>query len=345
MDRRDFVRTTAAGLTLSLTGVARGQAIRGPARQVMTVTGAVPADQLGTMLPHEHVLVDFIGAADVSADRYETNEVFEVMLPLLQRARERGCRAIAECTPAYLGRDPALLKRLSEASGVRLLTNTGYYGARQGKFLPEHTQGETPDELAARWTAEWENGIGDSGIRPGFIKTGVDAGPLTAVNRKLVQAAARCHLATGLAIASHTGDGQAALEQVEILREEGVPPGAWIWVHAQNERNLEIHIEVGRRGGWVEFDGISPSSVERHVELVRNMKHGGLLDRVLLSHDAGWYSVGEPRGGNVRGYDTLFLQGIPALKKAGLKDEQIRQLTVTNPARAFSLAATKPFTR
>jgi phosphotriesterase-related protein len=56
----------------------------------------------------------------------------------------------------------------------------------------------------------------------------VDAGRLTAVNRKLVQAAARTHLGSGLAIAAHTGDGAAALEQLRLLRDEGVAAGAFV---------------------------------------------------------------------------------------------------------------------
>ena len=82
---------------------------------------------------------------------------------------------------------------------------------------------------------------------------------------------------------------------------------------------------------------MSPASVTRHVELVRLMKAQGLLGRVLLSHDAGWYRVGEPGGGTLRPYDTLFTAFIPALKAAGVSDAEIGQLTVANPRRALLL--------
>ena len=143
---------------------------------------------------------------------------------------------------------PKLLQRLSKATGVKFLASTGYYGARQGKFLPAHAHQESADELAKRWTGEWKDGIEDTGVQPGFIKTGVDAGPLTDINRKLVQAAARCHLKTGLTLAAHTGDGKAAQEWVAVLRKESVSPSAGIWVHAQNERNSEVHLQVARAG-------------------------------------------------------------------------------------------------
>ena len=184
---------------------------------------------------------------------------------------------------------------------------------------------------------EWQNGIEDTGIRPGFIKIGVDKGKLSNINSKLVHAAARCHLKTGLIIAGHTGDGIAALDQVKILLKEGVSPRAWIWVHAQNERNLNVHVDVARSGAWVEFDGIGPKSIDRHVELVQSMKKAGMLDQVLLSHDAGWYSVGELGGGAVRNFEVLFSNFLPALKKSGLSEAEIHQLMVTNPANAFRI--------
>ena len=165
----------------------------------------------------------------------------------------------------------------------------------------------------------------------------MDGGPLTEVNRKLVQAAARTHLKSGLAIAGHTGDGNAALEQLAILRQEGVDGSAWIWVHAQNEKDPAIHRQVAEQGAWVSLDGNSPTSIDRHVDMVVNLKQAELFHRVLISHDAGWYSVGEPQGGTYRGYETLFAEFLPALRKAGLTDAEIKLLTVTSPAKAFSI--------
>ena len=76
--------------------------------------------------------------------------------------------------------------------------------------------------------------------------------------------------------------------------------------------------------------------VDRHVELVCALREKGRLDRVLLSHDAGWYHVGEPGGGDFRGFDTLFTAFVPALKAAGLTEADIRQLLVDNPRRALT---------
>src|SRR5947209_771776 len=114
---------------------------------------------------------------------------------------------------------------------------------------------------------------------------------------------------------------------------------AFIWVHAQNERDTGVHAEAAGRGAWVEFEGVGPGSIDRHVELVRAMNAKGLLGRVLLSHDAGWSHVGEPGGGTFRPYDTLLAGFVPALKAAGITEAEVRRLTVDNPRAAFAIRA------
>src|SRR5687768_13892137 len=114
-----------------------------PARTIMTVNGEIPASRMGLTLPHEHVIVDFVGADKVSPDRYNRQEVFNTVLPYLKQARKLGCRTFIDCTPAYLARDPQLLRQLSEASGLHIITNTGYYGARNDECLPRHAFSET----------------------------------------------------------------------------------------------------------------------------------------------------------------------------------------------------------
>ena len=305
-------------------------------RSLQTVSGAIPAERLGLTLMHEHVLVDFIGADEVSRRRYSPDEAFRTVLPHLEQVRTLGCQTLVECTPAYLGRDPALLKRLAEASGVHILTNTGYYGAAKDKYLPRHAFTETADQLAARWIREFENGIDGTPIKPAFMKIGVDEGPLSEVDAKLVRAAAIAHRATGLPIASHTSTGIAAVEQLDLLERARVPLSSFIWVHAHNERDLTFATRAATRGAWVEFDGVSPASVARHVELVRHMKERRLLDHVLVSQDAGWYRVGEAGGGQFRPYDSIFTIFVPALKSAGIQDDDVRRLLVTNPRLALT---------
>ncbi len=342
MQRREFLRVSAVAAGAAAWRAAAPAATADPGPEslsgsVMTVRGLLPVDKLGFVLPHEHVLVDFVGAAEIKPERYDADIAFNKIKPYLDRVRALGGGTMFECTPAFLGRDPRLLVRLSEATGLHLVTNTGYYSARQNKFLPAHALVESADALAARWLREWKDGIEQTGVRPGFIKIGLDAGPLTEQGRKLVQAAARTHRASGLTVAAHTGDDVAARAQLDVLREEGVQPAAWIWVHAHNARDESALVSAARAGAWVGLDGLSPRSLTRGLHLITMLRQEGCLARVLLSHDAGWYRPGEPDGGAFRDYEMLFTVFIPTLRKNGFTDLEIHQLTTLNPARAFAI--------
>jgi phosphotriesterase-related protein len=286
--------------------------------------------------------VDFVGADKVSRQRYDADEAFRTVLPHLLALKDRGGRTLVECTPAWLGRDPALLRRLSEASGLHIVTNTGYYGAAQHKYLPAHAFDESAEGLAERWTSEWRHGIEGTGIRPGFLKTGVDAGPLSPVDRKLITAAAICHRRTGLRIHCHTGDGRAAMDILAVLEEQDVAAAAFVWVHAQNEKDRTLHLRAARAGAWIELDGISDESRDTHVSAVMELARARHLERVLISQDAGWFHVGEPAGGRFRPYTFLFDGFLPALRRGGLAERDVRTLLVDNPARLLGRPGPPP---
>lgn len=304
--------------------------------RIITVRGPIPAEQLGRTLPHEHVLVDFIGAEQVGRHRYEPDEVCHVMLPYLSEARAQGWTGFVDCTPAYLGRDPELLRRLSETTDLHILTNTGYY---KEPYLPPHAFTDTVDELADRWVREFEEGIDGTGIRPGFIKIAVNPGPLVPIQQKIVRAAARAHRRTGLAVASHTVAGVAALEELDLAAKEGMDVGRLIVVHADGEPDRSFHREIARRGAWVEFDGIGWRPIVEHVELIIEFLEQCGPDRLLLSHDAGWYWVGEPNGGQQRPFMPLAAELLPALAARGVPPAVLEQLVRENPARAFSVTS------
>jgi predicted metal-dependent phosphotriesterase family hydrolase len=315
---------------------------------VMTVRGPIPSSELGLSLTHEHVTTDFIGAEKAAAaPRYDRDAAAAVVLPHLQRASKRGVRTIFECTPRYIGRDVLLLERLSRESGVHIVTNTGYYGAVRNRYLPKHAAEETADELAGRWITEWKDGIEGTGIRPGFIKLGVDSGKLPDLHAKLLRAGARAHLATGLTIAVHSGNGEAALDELRILDEEDVAPDALVWVHAQNG-TPEQYEEVARRGAWVSLDGFSIAAgrTAKYVEVLARLRAARLLGRVLISHDDGWSVDGEaPSGagltlfgnGNKAPYSSIFTDLLPELERRGFETSDIEQFLVSNPRDAFTV--------
>jgi len=307
----------------------------------MTVNGEIPASEMGQALIHEHVLVDFIGADSTGYHRWNREEVVEKVLPYLLEVKELGCKTLLEYTPMFLGRDPLLLKMLAEESGLTILTNTGYYGALDNRFLPENVYTETSREIANKWISEWENGIEGTGIKPGFIKIGVAPDSLSELHSKLVRAAGLTHLETGLTIAAHTGPAVPAFQEIGILKDMGVSPNAFVWVHAQMEEDHQMHIRAAREGAWISLDGLSAENVDEYVTMIGNLNSSGLLNRVLISHDAGWYTPGEKDGGDFRPYTPVFEALIPALKASGYSDQEIDQIFIENPAEAFTIKIRK----
>jgi len=306
---------------------------------IMTVKGPINPAEMGVTLSHEHVMVDWIGADSTGPQRWDRGTVIRTVLPYLKDLRILGCATFIDCTPPFLGRDVHILKALSDSSGMHILTATGYYGAHQDKFIPSKAKTETAGEIAGHWISEWEEGIENTGIKPGIIKIGVnDTDTLPEMHQKLVRAAAIAHLATGLTIVSHTGPGRSILQQVKILKEEGVAPSALVWAHAQRGTQ-ELQLEAARKGVWISLDNVNdnPETIAEYVGMIRTMKENNLLHKVLLSHDAGWYDVKGLLGNKFRPYTTIFASLVPALKQEGFTEQDIHQLLIVNPKDAFTV--------
>lgn len=328
LSRREFLLISAGGL---LTAANKSSSV------IVTINGPVKAGQLGKTLIHEHFLVDFIGADKITYERWNRQEVLKTVLPYLEELKQHDIKTIFDCTPAYLGRDVILLKLLADKTGLNIVTNTGYYGAVDNKYLPGHAFAESAEKLAKCWIHEFEKGIEGTGVRPGFIKIGVNSGALSALHKKLITAAALTHRATGLIICSHTGPAIPAFEQIDILQQNGVNPDAFVWVHAQEEKDKTMHKKAAKKGAWVSLDGIGWGDVDNYADSILKLKQAGLLHRVLISHDAGWYKPQEPGGGEFTGYTNIFTQLIPLLRNKGFTDMDIDQLLVKNPVAAFAI--------
>ncbi len=302
-----------------------------------TVAGSMPIDSMGLTLIHEHMLVDFIGADSISPDRWNRDSVIVKVLPYLLEVKKHGVRTILDCTPSYLAKDPLLLKSLSEKSGIQILTNTGFYGAVGGKYLPDFVQTESAEQLADRWIAEFEIGIEGTGIKPGFIKISVnEADTLSPIDQKLVKAAGITHQKTGLTMASHTGTWRTAVQEVRILQEMGVNPSEFVWVHAQNEPDFANYEKAAEMGVWISLDGIG-WAIDPYVNRLIFAKENGILGNMLISHDAGWYDPAKPDGGDFQPFTNIFEKLIPILNERGFTEEDWGLLLKENPKSAFSI--------
>jgi len=294
------------------------------------------------------MLVDFIGADSTGYHRWDKQEVVNKVMPYLSEIQEHQVSTLVECTPAFLGRDPWLLKMLSEQTGMHLVTNTGYYGAYNNRFIPAELLELSAEELSHIWVDEFENGFEGSGVRPGFIKIAVQGDEtLSKEHIKIITAAALTHQQTGLVIASHTGPDAPAFEQISVLQSHDIDPSCFIWVHAQ-QGSLAGNIRVAEMGSWISLDNVSLDreagseyDVAWYADRIQNLKEAGYLDRVLISHDAGWYKPEEENGGTIRGFTAIFTDLVPALEKKEFSPKEINLLLEVNPRNAFSIRILK----
>jgi len=311
--------------------------------KVITVTGEIPASKMGVTLPHEHVLVDFAMIDSIVPNHYNKDSVITRVLPYFEELKPFKVTTFVDCTPEFLGRDPQLLAELSRKTGIYILTNTGWYAADNERHLPKEIKDMSPEQIAAVWIDEAKNGIGNTGIKPGFIKIGINNIELSETDKKLVAAACLTHLETGLTIMSHTGLADAAMAQLTILKKYGVDPSAFIWTHAMVETSNKKLLTIAQMGAWVSIDGIQKDLTAqlRISGLLQFMKSTRQLNRVLLSHDAGWYQPGKPNGGEFRPYTELFTSLTLVLMSEGFTREELDQMIIKNPAEAFGVRVRK----
>jgi len=328
--RRDLLIAGAALCAAPVQAVAR---VGAPAAVVHSVTGPLAPQDLGLTLAHEH-LFSIFGAEPTDAPEYDQARVLATVGPYLRYLRALGCRTVVDATAMRFGRQPQLLRALSRASGLKILTNTGAYGAADDRYVPDAVRTASAESIAARWIAEAGDGIDGTGIRPGFIKIGVDAGPLSALDRRLVEAGALTHRATGLTIAVHTGDNPvAARAQLDVLHAQGVDPSAWIWIHASASSDDQSLWDVAGRGGWLGLDGLRAETYDRHLALVLDGCRRGLGHRLLLSHDGNSW----PMPGRLpRPYDLLLTTFRRRLVSEGLSEATVQALLIDNPRAAFA---------
>jgi phosphotriesterase-related protein len=125
--------------------------------------------------------------------------------------------------------------------------------------------------------------------------------------------------------------------QLDLLEAAGLSPTRFVWIHVQNEPDLDLHLEIARRGAWLEYDGIGGSLPdEGYIERIQRALAAGFGAQVLLSMDRGWYSPGQPGGGTPKPFTYLPEVFLPRLRAAGVGEAEIRRLTGENPFRAFA---------
>lgn len=300
--------------------------------EVMTVLGPTTVGELGLTLPHEHVFLNLM--AEYKREGVLNDEGLAVQE--LGRLAEVGCRTIFEMTSLELDRDPEALRRVSEATGLNIIMGCGHY--RDPYISAEQLDKQGVDALADAIVQEVREGFRNTGIRPGIIgEVGSNHKWISALEERALRAAGRAARETGLTVSTHAARWPLGLPQLDILQSEGVDPRHVVIGHCDMVPSIEYHQAVAERGAFVEFDTIRGSDAfitSRQVEYVMNMVRLGRIQQVLISHDLCLTTLYKAYGG--QGYTFIFDRFLDQLRNAGLNEDELRVITVENPARAIT---------
>ena len=339
----------------------------------MTVLGAVPTDDLGIVLPHEHVLLntafahgplpdacfpelwdrpvtmDILGALHRDAVSCRDNMVIDdvdLIADELAHFRAAGGGTVVSATVPGIGRDPTAMVEVSERTGLHVISGTGFYIARTH---PPVVGKSSIDKLADLMVRDLTEGMDGTAVRAGMIGEIGTGTPIHPRERKVLRAACRAQVRTGAPMQVHVqwpGDQAARIHAV--LQEEGVEPGRVVLLHMDDGVPRDVRL---RAADWGYFISVDCFGIERYrdrtfevlprdtdrIRWVHELIERGHLDQVLVSHDV-WLKMLLKRYGGW-GYDHLLANVVPWMARAGITDEQVRRIMVANPARLLACPA------
>jgi len=304
---------------------------------LITTLGQKRADDLGMILPHEHVFVDLRTPDKPGYGLGNAQDVIGLMGPEIEKIKALGVTALVECSAIGVGRRADILRAVSEATGFPIVVPTGIY---REPWVPAWAHAASEDVLAIWMRRELEAEIERTGVQAGWIKLSAGDDGITPCEAKILRAATRASLATGAIMGSHTIRGRVVRDQLDIIERVGQSPRRFIWIHAQAEPDFALNLEMARRGAWIEYDGIGGAGGDEgdrfYIDRILRTLDAGFGGQVMLSMDRGWYDPALPGGGTPKPFTYLSEVFLPKLIAAGADDPTIRKLTCDNPFQAFA---------
>jgi phosphotriesterase-related protein len=299
---------------------------------IPTTLGPKTSAELGFILPHEHIFVDLRTWDTPGYAQAEVEQVIQLMAPELTKAQAVGVTTIVECSTVGVGRRADIDRAVSEAANLPVVVPTGVY---REPWIPRWVQDASEAHLAYWMLSELQGEIEDSRVQAGWIKLSAGDDGLTAHETKILRAAAAVGRETNAVIGSHTIKGRVVRDQLDIIEAVGYSAERFIWIHTHAEPDFDLHLEMARRGAWLEYDAIGNQD-EHDLRNIQHLLEADLGDHLLLSHDRGWYDPALPGGGVPKPYTYLPEKFLPKLLEIGVSETTIHQLTHDNPYRAFA---------
>lgn len=322
-------------------------------RSVPTFLGDVGAERLGVTLIHEHVFVRH-PELDINLPHpeWDADRAVQTAVDGLSALYDRGVRTIVDLTVPGLGRDVDLVARVAARSPVAIVASTGYYTSDVlPHFFRTHGPGRLvggPDPLVEMFLRDIEQGIAGTGIRAGMIKVVSDVEGITPDVERVFAAAAAAHLRTGVPITTHSHAASAGgREQQGLLERLGVPLDRVVIGHSGDATDLVYLRELADKGSFLGFDRFGMEHVasdEDRIRTLLTLLREGYADRIVLSHDAAFFSRVTPPSWRARvvphwHMETIHTRVLPRLRAEGVDEKTIDTLLIDNPRRVLTGAA------
>jgi phosphotriesterase-related protein len=317
-----------------------------------SVRGPMSANDLGLTLMHEHL---FVRNPEVELNlpdgEWNAADAVERAVTGLEALYRLGVRSLVDLTVPGLGRDVGLVAAVAERVPVNLVASTGWY---THNVLPIyfgfHGPGELidePDPLVQLFVRDIREGIAGTRVRAGMLKVMTDAEGVTPDVARVMTAAAAAHRETGVTITTHSHPAsRSGLVQQAFLGERGVAPERLVIGHSGDSEEIDYLRELMDNGSTIGFDRFGMEHVlsdERRIRTLVRLLELGYADRIVLSHDAAFYShVTPPSWRAVAApnwhMENIPLRVLPKLRDAGVSAEEIEQMLVRNPMRLLEPA-------
>lgn len=317
-------------------------------RVFYTTAGELSEDEVGTILAHQHMFVEF-GPTDPVAYLDPTpEEVYSVIGPMVEEVKALGYSVFVDPTMEGVGRRPDIVEYVADTSGLPAMMVTGFYW---GDYIPTWVREATVEEITDWLLEELNEGVGDTDVQAGWIKLAHSWDGITPTEMKVLEAACDAALETNSSIGSHILSGATALAVIDALEGFGCDPGRFIWIHAPytaftEENGTASLLAAAEKGAFLSHDFIGSefwagwldgnNTNERHLALLQQLIDAGYEDQIIIGSDTGWYDPGFPEGFVVEPYDQIMTSFVPAMEAAGFSDELIDKFLHDNPWNAYS---------
>lgn len=309
--------------------------------KINTVLNEIDSSQLGFTLMHEHCYLGSWNHRHAFKDWFDYQAGLDMIVGVLKDAKEHGVNSIVDVTTLNMGRDIHLLEDASKLSGINIIAASGY-------MYDEHDR-LSSEGIVDAILSEVYNGIEDTNIKPGVLKTGTSEFGFTKSNLKILNAVAEAAQKCGLPIITHCrpANTRQGLFQLDIFEQHGIDLSKVVIGHYRNGDSLAYGREVMDRGSNLAIDqmNFNDHQLAHNLEVIPQLVKEGYADRLILSHDAvivynyeKWNRWDHEQYINYSENSLSHISRniIPALKERGVSDQDIHQMMYDNPQRILS---------